>query len=76
MNAGEVLWSRGLLTKGLMLGHGISGNTYMTLLLYQKTRLAKYAYRAIKMQEFVLYSPTVSEIGLMRVPSPFPLPYR
>lgn len=33
----EVVWKRGLLTKGYGLCHGVSGNTYTFMSLYQLT---------------------------------------
>lgn len=33
----EVVWKRGLLTKGYGLCHGVSGNTYTFISLYQLT---------------------------------------
>jgi len=70
--AADYTWKRGLLTKGLMTCHGISGNAYMILTLYRATNNDKYLWRAIKFQEFVLHTPIVSDITLMRLPTPSP----
>eukprot|EP01090_Pellita_catalonica_P005836 TRINITY_DN16057_c0_g1_i1.p1 TRINITY_DN16057_c0_g1~~TRINITY_DN16057_c0_g1_i1.p1 ORF type:complete len:466 (-),score=43.48 TRINITY_DN16057_c0_g1_i1:35-1432(-) len=70
--AADCVWERGLLTKGLMLGHGISGNTYMFLNMYKLTQNKKYLYRAIKFQEYVLTHPGLSEVSEMRKPTPTP----
>lgn len=53
MEAGEVVWSRGLL-KRVGICHGISGNTYVFLSLYRLTRNPKYLYRAKAFASFLL----------------------
>ncbi|KAJ6950237.1 hypothetical protein NC651_004030 [Populus alba x Populus x berolinensis] len=45
MEAGEVVWNRGLL-KRVGMCHGISGNTYVFLSLYRLTGNVEYLYRA------------------------------
>ncbi|XP_022876489.1 lanC-like protein GCR2 isoform X2 [Olea europaea var. sylvestris] len=45
IDAGEVVWNRGLL-KRVGICHGISGNTYVFLSLYQLTGNLKFLYRA------------------------------
>ncbi|XP_076939675.1 lanC-like protein GCR2 [Bidens hawaiensis] len=45
VEAGEVVWERGLL-KRVGICHGISGNTYAFLSLYRLTGDAKFLYRA------------------------------
>lgn len=45
--ASETLWKYGLLSKGFGLCHGISGNTYIFLYLYQITSDEIYLYRAL-----------------------------
>jgi lantibiotic modifying enzyme len=47
----DIIWERGLLKKGYGLCHGISGNGYAFLKLYQITNDEKYIYRAIKFSE-------------------------
>ncbi|PRD26556.1 UNVERIFIED_CONTAM: LanC-like protein 2 [Trichonephila clavipes] len=44
----DVIWQRGLLKKGYGICHGVSGNGYAQLRLFQVTREAKYLYRAVK----------------------------
>ncbi|KDO74128.1 hypothetical protein CISIN_1g015433mg [Citrus sinensis] len=45
VDAGEVVWKRGLL-KRVGICHGISGNTYVFLSLYRLTGNVEYLYRA------------------------------
>ncbi|KAL6283686.1 hypothetical protein ACE6H2_014615 [Prunus campanulata] len=45
IDAGEVVWNRGLL-KRVGICHGISGNTYVFLSLYRLTGKVEYLYRA------------------------------
>ncbi|KAL6041077.1 mRNA decay protein [Balamuthia mandrillaris] len=52
--ADHVIWTRGLLRKGVGLCHGISGNAYVFLYLYNVTKHKKYLYRAWKFAEFEL----------------------
>lgn len=49
---GDVIWQRGILKKGFSLCHGISGNAYAFLHLYQLTRDAKHLYRAGKFAQY------------------------
>ena len=70
--AADCTWERGLLTKGLMLCHGITGNTYMQIYMYKQTKDEKYLYRALSFQEFVSQTPELSDIDLMRKPTPNP----
>ncbi|KAL2328241.1 hypothetical protein Fmac_021668 [Flemingia macrophylla] len=51
--AGEVVWNRGLLKK-VGICHGISGNAYVFLSLYQLTGNVKYLYRAKAFACFLL----------------------
>ncbi|CAJ2655024.1 unnamed protein product [Trifolium pratense] len=53
IEAGEVVWSRGLL-KRVGICHGISGNAYVFLSLYQLTGNVKYLYRAKAFACFLL----------------------
>ncbi|GAU34518.1 hypothetical protein TSUD_393920 [Trifolium subterraneum] len=53
IEAGEVVWSRGLL-KRVGICHGISGNAYVFLSLYQLTGNEKYLYRAKAFACFLL----------------------
>ncbi|KAL6064520.1 LanC-like protein 3 [Balamuthia mandrillaris] len=70
--AAEAVWKRGLLTKGLMLGHGVSGNTYMFLYMYRMTKEPKYLYQAIRFQEYTLSHAIMSDPEVMRKPEPSP----
>ncbi|XP_057451013.1 lanC-like protein GCL2 [Lotus japonicus] len=53
IEAGEVVWSRGLL-KRVGICHGISGNAYVFLSLYQLTGNVMYLYRAKAFACFLL----------------------
>ena len=52
-DAAEVVWNRGLL-KRVGICHGISGNTYVFLSLYQMTGNIQYLYRAKAFASFLL----------------------
>lgn len=54
VEAGEIVWERGLLRKGYSICHGVSGNGYCFLELFQTTQDDKYLYRAIKFGEWCL----------------------
>ncbi|XP_065342198.1 lanC-like protein 2 [Cloeon dipterum] len=45
---GEVIWKRGLLKKGYGLCHGVAGNGYALLQLYQTTQDIKYLYQGLQ----------------------------
>ncbi|KAL0001156.1 hypothetical protein SO802_014937 [Lithocarpus litseifolius] len=53
VDAGEVVWNRGLL-KRVGICHGISGNTYVFLSLYRLTSNVEYLYRAKAFACFLL----------------------
>ncbi|KAL5581801.1 hypothetical protein UlMin_014243 [Ulmus minor] len=53
IDAAEVVWNRGLL-KRVGICHGISGNAYVFLSLYQLTGNAKFLYRAKAFASFLL----------------------
>ncbi|TXG67070.1 hypothetical protein EZV62_008345 [Acer yangbiense] len=53
VDAGEVVWKRGLL-KRVGICHGISGNTYVFLALYRLTGKAEYLFRAKAFACFLL----------------------
>ncbi|KAH7533306.1 lanC-like protein GCL2 [Ziziphus jujuba] len=53
MDAAEVVWNRGLL-KRVGICHGISGNTYVFLSLYQLTGNVEYLYKAKAFTCFLL----------------------
>lgn len=44
----DVIWRRGLLKKGYGICHGVAGNAYAFLRMYQLTRELKYLHRAAK----------------------------
>ena len=46
----EVVWQRGLLRKGYGVCHGVAGNGYAFLAMYQLTKEEKYVYRAFKVK--------------------------
>ncbi|XP_075237551.1 lanC-like protein 2 [Lycorma delicatula] len=46
LESGEVVWRRGLLSKGYSICHGVSGNGYTFLQLYQITGDLKHLHRA------------------------------
>jgi len=48
----QVIWERGLLKKGYGLCHGVSGNGYAFVHLFQATGNPKYLYYAAKFAEF------------------------
>lgn len=54
VKCGEVVWSRGILKKGYGLCHGVSGNAYTFISLYQHTNDLKYLYRACKFAELCM----------------------
>ncbi|CAH0701826.1 unnamed protein product [Spodoptera exigua] len=49
---GEVIWQRGLCTKGYSICHGVSGNAYAFIQLYQATKKPEYLYRACCFMEW------------------------
>ncbi|XP_047527785.1 glutathione S-transferase LANCL1-like isoform X1 [Vanessa atalanta] len=46
IQCGDVIWQRGLCAKGFSICHGVAGNAYAFLQLYQVTKKAVYLYRA------------------------------
>jgi len=51
--AGEVVWARGLLKKGSGLCHGVAGNGYTFLHLYQVTGQEVWLYRAAMFGQWI-----------------------
>ncbi|DBA69847.1 TPA: hypothetical protein ACH3X2_012560 [Trebouxia sp. C0005] len=51
--AADVVWERGLLTKGMGLCHGMSGNAYALLSLYHVTKEDLYKCRAQQFGQFM-----------------------
>lgn len=61
LECSDVIWQRGILKKGFSLCHGISGNAYAFLHLYQLTRDLKHLYRAGKFAQYYFeYSSTIN----------------
>ncbi|XP_053554759.1 glutathione S-transferase LANCL1 [Bombina bombina] len=54
VHCAEVSWQRGLLKKGYGLCHGVAGNAYSFLALYNLTKDVKYLYRACKFAEWCM----------------------
>lgn len=54
VQCGEVVWQRGLLKKGYGICHGVAGNAYTFLSLYQQTKDVKHLYRACKFADWCL----------------------
>jgi len=52
VDANKVIWERGLLKKGLSLCHGVAGNGYGFLKLYQLTEENKYLQEALHFCEW------------------------
>ncbi|XP_015905852.1 glutathione S-transferase LANCL1 isoform X2 [Parasteatoda tepidariorum] len=48
----DVVWKRGLLRKGYGICHGVAGNGYTHLRLFQVTKDVKYLWRAVKFAEW------------------------
>ncbi|KAL4705148.1 hypothetical protein ACJJTC_018719 [Scirpophaga incertulas] len=46
LQCGEVVWQRGLCKKGFSICHGVAGNAYTFVQLYQVTKEPKHLYRA------------------------------
>lgn len=53
LKAGELVWKKGLLTKGPGICHGVSGNGYVFLLLYRLTNDQIHLYRAKRFADFM-----------------------
>jgi len=51
IRAGECVWARGLLRKGLGVCHGIAGSALSQLTLYRATHDSRHRYRALRMCE-------------------------
>ncbi|OAD59635.1 LanC-like protein 1 [Eufriesea mexicana] len=54
LQCGEVIWSRGLLKKGYGICHGVAGNAYSFLCLFQQTKDVKHLYRACKFADWCM----------------------
>lgn len=51
----EVTWERGLLKKGYSICHGVAGNGYTFIYLFQQTKDIKYLYQACKFAEWCFH---------------------
>jgi len=47
----DVIWKRGLLRKGYGICHGVAGNAYGLLCMYQITGEEEYLWKAIKVSK-------------------------
>ena len=79
LRALDVTWRRGLVLKGLMNCHGISGNSWMQFYAARQLIAAgapneadKYIYRGLSFQQTVLSHPILSGLTTMRQPQPMP----
>lgn len=52
LDCSDVIWNRGILKKGFGLCHGVTGNAYGFIHLYQLTRDLKHLYRAGKFAQY------------------------
>ncbi|XP_013186554.2 glutathione S-transferase LANCL1 [Amyelois transitella] len=52
LQCGDVIWQRGLCSKGYSLCHGVSGNAYAFIQLYQATKNPMHLYRACCFMEW------------------------
>jgi lantibiotic modifying enzyme len=74
VKAGQVVWQRGVLKKGVGLCHGISGNSYAFLALYHSTKNPAYFQRALMFAEYALEWKTLTSNGTFATPDrPFSL---
>lgn len=53
LKCGDLIWTKGLLSKGPGICHGVAGNGYVHLLLFRLTGDQKHLYRAMKFAEFL-----------------------
>ncbi|XP_066993541.2 lanC-like protein 2 [Anabrus simplex] len=52
LKCGELVWKRGILKKGYSICHGVSGNAYTFLRLYQETHDLKHLHRAYQFADW------------------------
>ncbi|KAL0842055.1 hypothetical protein ABMA28_014252 [Loxostege sticticalis] len=52
LQCGDVIWQRGISTKGYSMCHGVSGNAYAFIQLYQATKKPIHLYRACCFMEW------------------------
>lgn len=63
----EITWQRGLLKKGYGICHGVAGNAYSFLAMYNLTHDLKYLYRACKVSGLAVLWQDFYKIGLQYV---------
>ncbi|KAJ8722736.1 hypothetical protein PYW07_003916 [Mythimna separata] len=62
VQCGNVIWDRGLCTKGYSICHGVSGNAYAFIQLYQATKKPMYLYQACCFMEWCAVERTGTEL--------------
>jgi len=67
-DAGELVWERGLLKKGVGLCHGISGNAYALLALHHATKNTAYFQRALAFAEYAMDWHSLTKAGTLSLP--------
>ena len=63
LRAGDTIWHKGLLRKGLGLCHGIAGNAYAFLALYRQSQDVQHLYRAWRFCEATWHPEVLKAIG-------------
>lgn len=56
MRAADLVWHKGLLTKGPGICHGIAGSGYVFLVMYRLTNDPKYLHRANQFASFLTHN--------------------
>jgi hypothetical protein len=59
LQCGDVVWKRGLLTKGYSICHGVAGNAYTFLVLYQLTEVSPWVFKFVLPCTIYIYYVTV-----------------
>jgi lantibiotic modifying enzyme len=63
LRAGDCVWSRGLLRKGVSVCHGIAGSALSHLTLYRATGNSRHLYRALRTCEATWFEPCLEAIA-------------
>ncbi|XP_063378086.1 lanC-like protein 2 isoform X1 [Cydia fagiglandana] len=63
LQCGNVVWERGLSTKGYSICHGVSGNAYTFIQLYQATKEPIHLYRACCFTEWCCLERSGTELA-------------
>jgi len=71
--AGDTVWQRGLVKKGLGLCHGVSGNAYTFLMLFRATGDKVHLERALNFAYFGWHDPRLLEKLVKTPDSPYSL---